>query len=100
MSASHTQNHPRLSVLTISLNQAKFLKDTINSVYDQQYDNLEYVFIDGQSSDGTQDILKTYDDGIVLFKYNDNTTNIVDPILNLEVRLIYILLLLLVTISI
>ena len=62
MSASHTQNHPRLSVLTISLNQAKFLKDTINSVYDQQYDNLEYVLIDGQSSDGTQDILKTYDD--------------------------------------
>ena len=62
MSASHTQNYPRLSVLTISLNQAKFLKDTINSVYDQQYDNLEYVLIDGQSSDGTQDILKTYDD--------------------------------------
>ena len=62
MSASHTQNHPRLSVLTVSLNHAKFLKDTINSVYDQQYDNLEYVLIDGQSSDGTQDILKTYDD--------------------------------------
>ena len=59
---SHTQNYPRLSVLTVSLNHAKFLKDTLNSVFDQQYDNLEYVLIDGLSNDGTQDILKTYDD--------------------------------------
>ena len=52
----------KLSVLTISLNHAKFLKSTIDSVYSQQFDNLEYVLIDGGSTDGTIEILEGYSD--------------------------------------
>ena len=51
---------PRLSVFTISLNHAKFLKETIESVEAQTFTDYEYIFCDGMSSDGTQDILKQY----------------------------------------
>jgi len=53
---------PKLSVLTISLNHAIFLKETIESVQRQQYGNIEFVVIDGLSTDGTQEILNEYKD--------------------------------------
>ena len=51
---------PKLSVLTISLNHARFLRETIDSVFKQKYENIEYIFIDGESTDGTVDILEEY----------------------------------------
>jgi len=51
---------PKLSVLTISLNHARFLRETIDSVFKQNYENIEYIFIDGESTDGTVDILEEY----------------------------------------
>jgi len=51
----------KLSVLTISLNHAKFLRETIGSCFSQTFEDFEYIVIDGDSSDGTQSILAEYE---------------------------------------
>lgn len=55
---------PRISIVTPSLNQGQFLEETIRSVVEQSYPNLEYVVIDGGSTDGSVEIIRKYDSQI------------------------------------
>lgn len=53
---------PTVSIVTPSYNQAEYIRDTLESVQRQSYDPVEHVVVDGQSDDGTLDILREYDD--------------------------------------
>ena len=53
--------YPKITIVTPSYNQGQFLEDTILSVLGQNYPNLEYIVMDGGSSDNSVDILKKYD---------------------------------------
>ncbi|WP_105619013.1 glycosyltransferase family 2 protein [Vallitalea okinawensis] len=55
---------PLVTIITPSFNQGKYIKDTIESVLMQDYDNVEYIVVDGGSTDNTLDILKNYSDKI------------------------------------
>ena len=49
----------KVSIITVVYNGAKYIRDTINSVVSQKYTNIEYIVIDGGSTDGTVDLLKS-----------------------------------------
>ena len=56
--------HPKFSIITVTYNAASVLEDTIQSVITQTYKNVEYIIIDGDSSDRTLEIANRYKDHI------------------------------------
>jgi glycosyltransferase involved in cell wall biosynthesis len=59
-----TTTKPRVTVITPSLNQADYLERAICSVLDQGYDNLEYIVIDGGSTDRSTEIISLYENDL------------------------------------
>lgn len=58
----------KISIITVSYNSIKTIKETINSVLSQTYSNIEYLVIDGKSEDGTIELLKKYNHPKFFFK--------------------------------
>ena len=59
--------NPKISIVTSSYNQAKYIEKTIHSVLNQSYTNFEYIIIDGGSTDGTIQIVNKYINKLKLF---------------------------------
>lgn len=57
----------RVTIITVCYNRKATIEQSINSVLGQDYSNIEYIVIDGNSSDGTQDIIKSYSDKITKY---------------------------------
>jgi glycosyltransferase involved in cell wall biosynthesis len=54
----------KVSIITVCFNSVVTIRDTINSVLAQDFDDVQYLVIDGGSSDGTMDIVRSYGDNI------------------------------------
>jgi len=59
-----TCNQPRVSIITVVYNGEKHIETTIKQVLNQSYKNIEYIIIDGGSTDGTVDIIRKYESKI------------------------------------
>jgi len=58
----------RVSIITVSYNSSSTIRETIESVLAQDYPSIQYIIVDGDSNDGTQEIVKSYGDRIAMFK--------------------------------
>jgi glycosyltransferase involved in cell wall biosynthesis len=56
--------YPKVSIVTVVFNAKEYLKETITSVITQKISNIEYIIIDGLSTDGTVEIIKEFDTSI------------------------------------
>lgn len=66
-------NKPKISIITVVYNSVLLIERTIKSIINQTYSNIEYIIIDGKSTDGTLDLIEKYKDRIqVLISEPDN----------------------------
>jgi glycosyltransferase involved in cell wall biosynthesis len=59
---------PRISVVTPSFNQGQYVEETLRSVLDQDYPQLEYIVMDGGSSDGSREIIERYSERLAFWR--------------------------------
>lgn len=64
--------YPKITIVTPSLNQGRFIDATIRSVLSQEYPNLEYIVMDGGSTDNTLDVLHFYSNRVKWFSEKDS----------------------------
>ena len=57
----------KISIITVVRNNVETIKDAIESVLHQTYENIEYIIVDGDSTDGTVEIVKSYGDKVNKF---------------------------------
>lgn len=62
------KNKPVISIITVVYNSEAFIENTIRSVLSQTYQNIDFVIIDGGSSDNTLEIIKKYEKSIALWQ--------------------------------
>jgi len=60
-------NKQKISIITVVWNNASTIKDAIDSILNQTYENIEYIVVDGASTDGTVEIIQSYGDKISKF---------------------------------
>ncbi|KKR22177.1 MAG: hypothetical protein UT50_C0001G0089 [Candidatus Moranbacteria bacterium GW2011_GWA2_39_41] len=77
------ENKPLVTVVTITFNlikagREKYFRQCLESVYNQSYDNIEHIIIDGASSDGTVDLIKEYVDKGWIKYISESDTGIYD----------------------
>lgn len=62
----------KVSIITPSFNQGEFIEDTIRSVLNQSYENIEHIIVDGGSTDNTIEILRKYNGKVIWISEKDN----------------------------
>lgn len=62
----------KVTVITVVINRIESIRETIEDTLSQTYSNLEYIVVDGGSSDGTLDVIKNYSDKIIWKSEPDN----------------------------
>jgi len=63
----------RISIITVSFNSANTIRETLNSLFSQDYDNVEFILVDGNSTDETMTIVKEYESKFnVIISENDS----------------------------
>lgn len=61
-------NDTSVSIITVTLNSSKTIRDTINSLLNQNYKNVEFIIIDGGSTDGTIELIRSFGKKVSIFK--------------------------------
>ena len=71
MGIASVRRGPLVSIVTPSYNQGRYIEETIQSILNQDYPNLEYIVVDGGSSDNTIEILKKYQEHLTWISEKD-----------------------------
>jgi len=66
------KKNPKFSLITPCYNAVEFIEETILSIINQDYENIEYIIIDGGSNDGTVEIIKKYEDKLAFWVSEDD----------------------------